>query len=134
MIQTPSDWKITEKGSDTIYTGKTDGGSVVISSASAVPTIESVKRDQVPQLEKQGKAIKVADVKSQTMPNGTTIIYVVYTSESNVDQYTRKSSLLDNVTWYFYKNKKLAALTLWAPKGTANANLWKQISESFMWM
>ena len=68
------------------------------------------------------------------MPHGKAVVYVAYTSNSDPDPVTGKKVRLDNVTYYYYHQGTLAALTLWAPSGADNADQWKRISESFRWL
>ena len=68
------------------------------------------------------------------MPGGSTAIAVTYTSNSDPDPVTAKQVRLEDVTYYFYRQGSLAALTLWAPAGADNVDQWKLMSESFKWL
>ena len=42
--------------------------------------------------------------------------------------------VFDNGKGSFYKNGKLAVLTLWAPLGADNVDQWQRMSQSFKWL
>jgi hypothetical protein len=132
-IQAPEGWARSESGTDVKYVDKFDGEQVVVTPATTAPTVMSVNQEQVPAVEKAGRAVKVKNVTSKKMPSGLTAICVVYTSNSAPDPVTNKQVRLDNVTYYYYMTGMLAALTLWAPQGADNVDQWKLISESFKW-
>ena len=58
-------------------------------------------------------------------------VFVPYTSSAN--PLTNKRIRLEDAAYVFYKNGKMAILTVWAPAGADNADQWKLISESFRW-
>jgi hypothetical protein len=133
-LEVPEGWARTENGTDVEFVDKLDGISVALTQSAAAPTVESVQQEQVPVLQQQGRAVEVQEVKEKAMPVGAKAVYVVYTSNSAPDPVTNKQVRLDNVTYYFYRDGMLAALTLWAPSGADNVDQWKLISESFRWM
>lgn len=132
-IKAPEGWARTETGGDVKFVDKFDGEQVAVSQASAEPTVESIKAEQVSALEKTGRAVNVTDVQSKQMPDGLTAICVKFTSNSEPDPVTNKQVRLENETYYYYAPGMLAALTLWAPQGADNVDQWKLISESFAW-
>jgi hypothetical protein len=132
-IKAPEGWARTESGAIVKFVDKFDGEQIVIDKATAAPVVESIKKEQVPALEKAGRAVKVSNVQSKKMPGGLTAICVVYTSNSEPDPVTSKQVRLDNETYYFYSGGEIASLTLWAPMGADNVDQWKLISESFKW-
>jgi len=133
-LEVPEGWARSVHGSDVKFTDKFDGVQVTLSKSATSPTLSSVQREQVPALQHQGRAVKIQGVKTKAMPHGNSAICVVYTSNSNPDPVTGKQVRLDNVTYYYYHQGTLAALTVWAPSGADNVDQWKRISESFRWM
>jgi hypothetical protein len=60
-------------------------------------------------------------------------LLIKYESESEANPVTNKRIHLEDEAYVFYKNGKMAILTVWAPAGADNADQWKLISESFRW-
>jgi hypothetical protein len=133
-LDVPEGWARSEHGADVKFIDKLDGEQVTLSKSGTPPTVSSVQREQVPSLQQHGRAVKIQGVKTRSMPHSTTVIYVVYTSNSSPDPVTGKQVRLDNVTYYYYHKGRLAALTLWAPMGADNVDQWKRISQSFRWL
>jgi hypothetical protein len=61
------------------------------------------------------------------------VVQLDYTSNSEPDPVTSKQVRLENNAYLFYKNGKLATLTLWAPLGADNVDQWQQMAQSFRW-
>jgi len=66
------------------------------------------------------------------LPAGQALL-IKYESDSDINPTTNKRIRLEKEAYLFYKDGKLATLTLWAPKGADNADQWKMMSESFRW-
>ena len=133
-VDAPEGWARSEHGADVKFTDKFDGEQVTLSRSAIPPTVSSVKRDQAPALQQDGRAVRIQEVKAKRMPHGTAVVYVAYTSNSDPDPVTSKKVRIDNITYYYDHQGILAALTLWAPSGADNADQWKRISESFGWL
>jgi hypothetical protein len=133
-LDAPEGWARSENGADVKFIDKFDGEQVTVSKSASPPTVSSVQRNQVPALQQHGRAVKIQGVKTKSMPDGAIAVCVVYTSNSSPDPVTGKQVRLDDVTYYFYHQGKLAALTLWAPSGADNVDQWKRISDSFRWL
>jgi hypothetical protein len=58
---------------------------------------------------------------------------VGYASNSDPDPVSSKQIRQENNTYLFFKNGKLATLTLWAPQGADNVDQWQQMAQSFRW-
>lgn len=132
-IKAPDGWTRTEKGPDVTFVDKFDGEQVTISKCTTAPTVESVKNDLVPVVEKNGHAVKVTEMRSKVMPNGDTACIIVYTCNSEPDPATKKQVRLNNIHYYYFMPGMLATLRLWAPVGVDNKEPWTQIAESFSW-
>ena len=132
-VDAPEGWARTENGADVKFTDHFDGEQVTIRPSAAPPTIDSAQHDQVPAIRSGGRAVTVEGVKGTTPDNGTPIITISYSSNSEPDAVTAKQVRLSVVTTLYYRQGKVAALTVWAPSGTDNMDQWKRISESFRW-
>ncbi len=133
LLETPEGWARSSRRGGVNFVDKLDGLSVDVTTASAAPTVASVRGVQVAELEQHGRAVQVSSVKQARLPAGSAVL-VVYTSNSDPDPVTGKQVRLENNT-YFIPNKggKLAALRLWAPVGADNVDQWQRIAQSFKW-
>ena len=75
------------------------------------------------------KINRVSDVR---LPNGQAV-FIDYASNSEPDQVTGKQIRLENQAYLFYKDGKLATLTMWSPLGADNADQWQLMARSFTW-
>lgn len=131
-LQVPEGWARTTKGPDVTFTDKLDGLSVTISKQASPPTIDSVTKDQVAALKNAGRAVQVKGLKNVHTAGGAAIL-VRYQSNSAPDTVTGKQVRLEDDSYLFYKQGKLATVHLWAPLGADNVDQWKLISDSFRW-
>jgi hypothetical protein len=131
-LSVPEGWARKEQEASVDFIDKLDGVRVVISNLSQAPTAESIKTDQADALSKSGKAVKINKIQSISLSNGKAV-KVTFTSNSEADAVTGKQVRLDNESYYFYNNGKLATLTVWAPLGADNIDQWKKMSDSFSW-
>jgi hypothetical protein len=132
-VEAPEGWARTENGADVKFTDHFDGEQVNLLASASAPTPDSVQREPVSAIRKSGRAVTIEGVKSITLANGTPVISITYSSNSEPDPVTGKQVRLSDVTALFYRQGKLAALALWAPRGTDNVDQWKRITESFRW-
>ncbi|MDQ6741695.1 MAG: hypothetical protein M3Z97_02140 [Candidatus Dormibacteraeota bacterium] len=132
QLQVPEGWARTDSGTDVRFVSKLDGVHVTITSASAAPTAASVQSAQVADLQRSGRAVRVNKVQDVQLPGGPAVL-VDYASNSDPDAVTGKQVRLENNAYLFYKNGKLAILTMWAPQGADNVDQWQQMAQSFRW-
>ncbi|WP_088188480.1 PsbP-related protein [Desulfosporosinus sp. FKA] len=128
----PEGWGRTIKGSNVLFQDKLNGVQVVVSQEPSQPTVASVNKNQAAELQKTGRAVSIKSVKQVHLSSGTAIL-MTYDSNSDPDPVTGKQVRLENNRYLFYKNGKLAALTLWAPQGADNVDQWNRMSASFTW-
>jgi hypothetical protein len=131
-LQVPEGWARTGNGSNVSFVDKFDGVKVEFTQTNIAPTVENVANNQIVTLHKAGRAVHITNLKNVIFGN-TTAILVAYESNSAPDAVTNKKIRLENNSYLFYKNGKLATLTLWAPLGADNVDQWKLISNSFRW-
>jgi hypothetical protein len=127
-LKVPEGWKRTEQGSDVGFIDKFDGLAVAVDAAAAAPTAQDV----VSRLEKTETGLKVEGVKEVRLPNGPAL-RAKYEADSEANPVTHKRIRLEKEAYVFYKDGKVATLTVWAPKGADNVDQWKLMSESFHW-
>jgi hypothetical protein len=131
-LEVPEGWARSEKGADVMLTDHLDGIAVAVTEAPKPPSAAGVRADQAKSLEQTGKAVTiraVKEVKVSKMP----VVHMVYESNSETSPVTNKEVRLENEVFFFFKDGRLATLTLWAPVGADNADQWKLISRRFRW-
>ena len=132
-VEAPEGWARTENGGSVEFTDHFDGEQVSVSAGAAAVTVDSVQARQVPAIRAGARAVTIEGVTRTTLGNGTTVIEIAYSSNSEPDIVTGKQVRLSDVTYLYYRRGTVAALTLWAPSGADNVDQWKRISESFRW-
>ncbi|WP_245472265.1 hypothetical protein [Rhizobium jaguaris] len=131
-LKVPEGWARTDLANGVSFTDKLDGIVVNQSDMAGAPTVEGVRKDYIPGLEKEAGAVSIGSVKAVKLPAGNAI-RINYASNSEPNAVTNKRIRLENQRFLFFKNGKLVALELYAPLGADNADQWKLMSESFRW-
>jgi hypothetical protein len=133
QLEVPEGWARTTHGADVRFADKQDGVQVTITRASAPPSAARVRTGEWTALERLGAAGRVMKAEDVRLPGGAAVL-VEYTSNSEVDPVTGRRMRLENTAYLFFKNGKLATLTLWAPLGADNVDQWQRIARSFGWL
>jgi cytoskeletal protein RodZ len=131
-MEVPEGWARSEQGQSVRFVNKLDGVQLSLTAADQVPTADSLKANEAAALEKNGRAVKINKISEVKLPKGKAL-KISYTSNSEPHSVTGKQVRLENEAYYYFNNKKLAVLTLWAPLGADNVDQWKRMSESFGW-
>lgn len=131
-LKVPEGWARTDLPDGARFVDKLDGVVVTLSDAGVPPTVDSVRTDYLPQLQKQERAVKIDAVKAVKLPAGNAI-RIAYSSNSEPNQVTSKQVRLENQRFLYFRDAKLVSLELYAPLGADNVDQWKLMSESFQW-
>ncbi|QND57617.1 hypothetical protein [Mesorhizobium huakuii] len=131
-LKVPEGWARSDRADGASFVDKLDGVVVSVSKADAAPTVDSAKADYVAKLQASGRAVQVSAVKQVKLPAGTAI-RIVYTSNSEPNAVTNRQVRLENERYLYFKDGKLVALELYAPKGADNVDQWQLMSSSFRW-
>ncbi|WP_224315626.1 hypothetical protein [Microvirga puerhi] len=131
-MQVPEGWARKDGGDSVSFSDKYNTIEVAVTSDLTQPTIASVKQAQVSTLESGGRAVKITQVKTTKLPAGETVS-IAFGSNSEPNPVTNKAIRLENERYFFWKDGKLATLTLSAPFGADNADQWQLMSRSFRW-
>lgn len=131
-LDVPEGWARTENGSDVSFVNKIDGVRVAVTSAASAPTAATARATEAKQITAQGHAVAITSVADANLPAGKAVV-IKYTSNSEPNAVTNRQIRLENEAYLYYKNGKLATLTLWAPKGADNVDQWNRMSKSFRW-
>lgn len=131
-LDIPEGWSRTESGPNVGFADKLDSINVEIYSRSAAPTVDSVSNDELPQLAQQTEAFAVVEIKAVDLPVGRAV-RIRYQANSAPDEVTGKKVRLEVDRYEVFKDGKVAAISLAAPAGSDNVDVWKQIADSFTW-
>lgn len=131
-VEVPEGWARTTRGMDVTFQEKLDGLSVTVRNAAGQPDVESIRKNQAESIKKTGRAVRIQRIKNIRLSNGPALL-MVYQSNSEPDPVVNKQVRLENSSYFYYKNGKLAELRLWAPLGADNVDQWNRISNSFRW-
>ncbi|MGX7875876.1 hypothetical protein ACVDG5_026945 [Mesorhizobium sp. ORM6] len=131
-LKVPEGWARSDRADGASFVDKLDGVVVSVAKADAAPTVDSAKADYVAKLEATGRAVRVSAVKQVKLPAGAAI-RIVYTSNSEPNAVTNRQVRLENERYLYFKDGKLVALELYAPKGADNVDQWQLMSSSFRW-
>ena len=133
QLDTPEGWAQSVSGTDVNFVSNLDGLQVALTSAAIQPTASSVRTDQAASLQQTGRAVRDVQVQDVHLAGGMAVL-ITYTSNSEPNAVTGKQVRLENNRYLFYKNGKLATLTLSAPVGADNHDQWLRIANSFKWV
>jgi hypothetical protein len=125
QLQVPEGWARTVNGSDVRFVDKFGGVQVTVAAAAQAPTAATPPQPA-------GRAVQVIRARDVRLPGGQALL-IDYASNSEPDAVTGKHIRLENQAVLFFKDGKLATLTMWAPFGADNADQWTLIARSFKW-
>lgn len=129
-VQYPEGWTPEVLDGDARFTHNYDGLSVQVAQATESFTLDAITKTQVANLIRTGRAVAVKKISSVTTKSGNAVL-VEY--DSNSEPLNGKKVRLSSQIYYYYNSGRLAALTMWAPLGSNNANIWKQLPDTFVW-
>lgn len=131
-IKVPEGWARRQTSDGATFSDKYNTIALVVSQRAEPLNVTNAKQQEINELEKTGKAVRVSGVKSVELPSGTAVV-VSYGSNSELNPVTDKAIRLENERYFFWKNGKLVTLTLSAPLGADNADQWNLMAKSFRW-
>jgi len=131
-LDVPEGWARTTRGTDVRFVYRFDGVSVTITDAAAPPGADSIRRTQAEQLKAAGRAVQIKRIETVKISNEPVVV-MEYTCNSEPDSVVNKQVRLEAGSYFYYKNGKLAELSVWAPLGADNVDQWRRISGSFRW-
>jgi hypothetical protein len=131
-VDVPEGWARTESGSNVSFVDKLDSIAVEITASAEAPTVDSVEANEVPQLTGEVEAFEKVEVKALDLPAGKAV-RIRYRANSAPDSVTGKKVRLEIDRFELFKDGKLAVISLSAPVGSDNVDVWEQISSSFKW-
>ena len=131
-IKVPEGWARRESSDGVTFNDKYNTIALLTAQRVDAVTVANVKQEDVSELEKAGKAVRVTAVKSVKLPAGSAVV-ISYSSNSEPNPVTEKAIREENERYFFWQNGKLVTLTLSSPYGADNADQWDLMSKSFRW-
>ncbi|MDA8107990.1 MAG: hypothetical protein M0015_05090 [Betaproteobacteria bacterium] len=131
-VKVPEGWARRDAQDRVSFTSAYDGASVQLGRAAVAPSPESVKRNQAAALESSPAAVRITKIVALQLPAGQAVL-ISFSSNSEPNAVTGKAIRLENEQYLFWKDGRLATLTLWAPFGADNADQWQLMARSFRW-
>ena len=131
-LKVPEGWSRRDAPDGASFTSAYDGVAVRVARAAARPTAASVRREQAAALEKSPAAVRVTKIAQVKLPAGPAV-RIAFASNSQPNAVTGKAIRLENEQYLFWKDGRLATLTLYAPYGADNADQWRLMARSFRW-
>jgi hypothetical protein len=132
LIKVPEGWARADKSDETIYADKYNHIAILVEQPEAPVDLAFAKSTLGPELEKNGRAVKITKISEVKLKAGKAI-KIAFDSNSEPNSVTNKQVREENEAFYFTKDGKLVILRLSAPKGADNVDQWKLISSSFRW-
>lgn len=131
-LSVPEGWARQESGANAGFADKLHQITVEVSCTSTPLTLDSAKTIDVPRLAKSVPAFQLMTTEMVSLPAGQAVL-IRYQANSAPDAVTGKQYRLDVDRYEFFQSGKVAALSMSAPAGSDNVDVWRYISESFRW-
>jgi hypothetical protein len=131
-IKVPEGWARRETAGSVTFADKYNVVEIRVSPRPQAPTLDVLRTGEVRALQEAGRAVSVSALKPVGLPSGRAFV-VSYRSNSERNPVTSKEIRLDNERYFFWKDGRLATLTLSAPSGADNADQWHLMATSFGW-
>ncbi|WLB23930.1 hypothetical protein [Bradyrhizobium japonicum] len=131
-IKVPEGWARRETSDGVTFNDKYNTITLAVSQRAEAISVTNAKQQEVADLEKTGRAVRVTGVKSVKLPSGPAVV-VSYSSNSEPNPVTDKAIREENDRYFFWQNGKLVTLTMSAPLGADNADQWDLMAKSFRW-
>jgi hypothetical protein len=131
-VKVPEGWARTEQRGTTVFTDKLNTVRITALTASAAPTVGSVKNTVVPQLRTHITKFAAPKVSEVTRHAGR-VVRLTYQGDSAKDPVTGKVVRDAFERYAFYRSGHEVDLTLSGPVNADNVDPWRIISDSFAW-
>ena len=126
----PEGWAQTNVGEGVTFSDKEHSIRVEIGSASAPRTPDSVRSTDEPQVRSSSTAFEEVKIVGANVPAGPAVLFR-YRTNSAPDPVTGKSVRLEVDRYEIYSSGRLAMVSMSAPAGSDNVDVWHQVSQSF---
>lgn len=131
-FKSPEGWARTERDSSVTFVEKLNSVGVDLEAASEARTAASIRSIDEPKLSSSVRAFEEVKVEPVTLSAGPAML-LRYRANSNPDPVTNKVIRLEIDRYEVFSNGRLAIISLSAPAGSDNIDVWRIISRSFRW-
>ena len=128
-IKVPEGWSRTERAGGALFADKYDLVDISAASAAQALTVAGVEATEAKALQSNGRAVKIASVKSVQLDGGAAVV-IQYSANSEPNAVTNKQIRLERARYFIFKNGKLVTLDMAAPLGADNVDQWALMSKS----
>jgi len=131
-ISTPEGWSRTTTPNSVTFTDKLNTVVVTWRDVASAPTVASVKKQEVPDLETTERAFTLGSVAAATLPAGPAVL-TTYQANSEPNAVTGKQYRLDVQRYSLFHQGTEVVIGLRSPVGADNVDPWRIVTESFTW-
>ena len=131
-IEVPEGWTRTDAPSHEHWQSKFISVDVRVLDRTSAPTPASARADEVPALQRTSPCITLGDVSSVSRKSGA-VIRVAYKADSEPEPVTGKVVRDDVERYEYWHAGKEVVVTLAAPVGSDNVDVWRRITDSLSW-
>lgn len=128
----PEGWAQRANGSGVMFSDKEHSITVALTSASGPRTPGTTRSMDEPQVRSSVPAFEEVKIATATLPGGPAVLFR-YRMNSAPDPVTGKKVRLEVDRYEIYSSGRLAILSLSAPAGSDNVDVWNKVSQSFVW-
>ena len=131
-IKVPEGWAQSDTADGVSFTDKLNTIQLVVLDASQQPTEDTVKSDDLPQLQRSLSNFSGGEVSSVDRA-GSTAILATYEADGPKDEVTGKTVTDAFERYVYFKDGIEAVLILSGPTGADNVDPWRLVSDSRRW-
>ena len=131
-IKVPEGWTRATAASAVTFSDKLNTIALNWMSASSAPTVQSVRSNDVPRLQRSERAFQFVSIKSVSLPAGPAVL-LSFRENSAPNDVTGKQ-YRDEVLWYaLYHGGTEVIVKLVSPVGADNVDPWNIVTKSVRW-
>ena len=131
-VRIPADWQPEGHGTNVGFISQHRGVRLRVIAAISRPSARDLLAGPLVGLATSGRSVAIQSVRDTLVSDGP-LVRIQYEAGSEPNVSTKKVVRLAKEAYVFYRGGRLTILTVWAPVGTDDTSLWKQIVESFVW-
>jgi len=131
-VSVPQGWVQSRDGAATVFTDKFNSVRIESRPLAAAPDTESVRAQDVSQLQTSAPGFALGDVQAARRKAGSAVL-MTYTATSPTNAVTGKSVTEAVERYVFWRGGHEAVLTLAGPKGSDNVDPWRAVTDSLRW-
>ena len=131
-VKVPEGWARSTDGAAVVFTDKLNSIRMETVPAAAVPTVDSVRRSELPTLAAAAPQYRAKDVVPVTRTAGKGVL-ITYLADSAPNPVTNKVVRNEVERYEFWKGGQEVVLTLSGPKGADNVDPWRIVTDSLTW-